>query len=76
MINSYDTAPNGMIMRDAVVGWDLENGRGFRSFKEAKMTWPATPPIGWLFKINGVVYEVVECFGKGNFIAFEILKGE
>ena len=68
-----DTAPNGMLMREAVVGWDLNNGRGFESFKEAKMTWGAKPSFGWLYKINGVVYEVIECFGKGTFIEFELL---
>ena len=67
MINAFDTAPNGMIMRDAVIGWDLNNGRGFESFKEAKKTWTDNPPYGHIYKINGEVYIVTECLGNGVF---------
>ena len=75
MINAFDTAPNGMVMRDAVIGWDLNNGRGFESFKEAKLTWADKPPFGELYKIDGDVYQVCEVFGKGNFIDIEMIMG-
>ena len=50
-----------------VFGWDLNNGRGFITFKEAKMTWDENVPWGSRWLINFRVYEVVDIMGKPYF---------
>lgn len=68
----HETSPNGLCMRDAVIGWDLNNGRGFNDFAEAKLTWDYdNPPYRMLFKVRGEVYQVIKVLGKPVFDFFD-----
>jgi hypothetical protein len=68
MITENSTAPNGLRLRDAVIGWELNNFMGFKDYDDAKRTWDHDrPPIGMLFKIRGEVYRVVQILGKHVF---------
>jgi hypothetical protein len=51
-----------------VFGADLNGGRGFENFKAAKATWDMDKiPYGTLWKIDGIIYDVIKLLGKPMF---------
>ena len=50
-----------------VYGIDLDCGRGFDSFRDAKATWTEKVPWGSRWRINFQTYEVISLLGKPFF---------
>ena len=66
-MNGHDRVNEG-IAQNEIIGWDLNNGQGFESYKAAMETWDMdNPPIGKVFRINGENFQVVRMFGKPVF---------
>jgi hypothetical protein len=60
-MTGHETAPNGMATRDYVLGWDLNGGTGFASFKEALNTIDHDhPPYDSLWKIKGEIFRMIK----------------
>ena|GEM_PF-6568177 len=67
-MNATDCLPNGMMARDSVRGWDLNNGRGFKNYREAKDTLdPDNIEYGSLWKIDGEVFKLKKMFNRPVF---------
>jgi hypothetical protein len=67
-ITGHEPAPNGMILRDYIFGWDLRNHAGFESFTDALSTLDYRRiPYGSLWLIRGEVFRLVKVQKKPVF---------
>ena len=67
-MTGHEPAPNGMIMRDYIFGWDLREHAGFDSFSDALETLDRNRiPYGSLWLVRGEVYRLVKVLGKPVF---------